>query len=237
MKNIHKVALPLMLSFAACFSVAPIQAQEEAQDATANFGSQTGQQYEFSYSKLYTQLKNNLSEGHPDIRVGFFFQERDTKETCQIVKAWMSKDKHYEEFDIPATQELVVPLDNNLRQVGPTVYASLEHGKSCDFAMVVMTKEPLSGTVTYQQIQSLLPQMSKMYRDLGGMFSRWFAPDVIGLTLEFSNLEKGEIQVSDGRTIHIQNNRAQLSLSDLQVGDTITLPASTFRVLPLLAHD
>ncbi|TOE44892.1 hypothetical protein CGJ44_22580, partial [Vibrio parahaemolyticus] len=31
------------------------------------------QEYMFTYSKLYTQLKNNTKEGHDDVKVGVFF--------------------------------------------------------------------------------------------------------------------------------------------------------------------
>ncbi|MCF7353388.1 DUF2987 domain-containing protein [Vibrio sp. CK2-1] len=192
------------------------------------------EQYRFNYSKLYTQMKNNLEEGHPDVKVAFFFQEHQTSRLCKIDKAWMEKDKHYEEFVIPPSQELIVPLDNNLRQVGPLVYVNAEQGKTCDFSMVVMTKQPLSGEVSYQDIESLLPQMSKMLDDLGGMFSSWFAPKVIGLTLEFDGLKQGAIQTSKGNTFPIDDGKAKVSLAELSEDESLLLPQATFRALPLL---
>lgn len=192
------------------------------------------QQYRFNYSKLYTQMKNNLEEGHPDVKVAFFFQEHSTSNICHIDKAWMENEKHYEELVIPESQELIVPLDNNLRQVGPLIYVDTETDKQCDFSMVVMTKQALQEEITYQAIESLLPQMAKMLDDLGGMFSSWFSPDVIGLTLEFADIDNGIIDVSDGSIIDIENGKAVIKLADLQKGDTVTLPQATFRVLPLL---
>lgn len=192
------------------------------------------QQYRFNYSKLYTQMKNNLEEGHPDVKVAFFFQEHQTSRLCKIDKAWMEKDKHYEEFVIPPSQELIVPLDDNLRQVAPLVYVDAEKGKLCDFSMVVMTKSPLSGEVSYQDIQKLLPQMTSMLNDLGGMFSSWFSPKVIGLTLEFNGLENGVIQTSKGNTFAIHDGKAQISLSELSEDESLLLPKETFRTLPLL---
>lgn len=192
------------------------------------------EQYRFNYSKLYTQMKNNLEEGHPDVKVAFFFQEHQTSRLCKIDKAWMEKDKHYEEFVIPPSQELIVPLDDNLRQVGPLVYVNAEQGKTCDFSMVVMTKQPLSGEVSYQDIETLLPQMSKMLDDLGGMFSSWFAPKVIGLTLEFDGVNQGVIQTSKGNTLPIDDGKAKVSLAELSKGESLLLPQATFRALPLL---
>ncbi|WP_089140286.1 DUF2987 domain-containing protein [Vibrio rumoiensis] len=192
------------------------------------------QQYRFNYSKLYTQMKNNLEEGHPDVKVAFFFQEHQTSRLCKIDKAWMEKDKHYEEFVIPPSQELIVPLDDNLRQVGPLVYVNAEQGKTCDFSMVVMTKQPLSGDVSYQDIKQLLPQMSKMLDDLGGMFSSWFAPKVIGLTLEFDGVKQGIIQTTKGNTFPIDDGKAKVRLADLSEGESLLLPQATFRALPLL---
>ncbi len=51
------------------------------------------QEYMFTYSKLYTQLKNNAKEGHDDVKVGVFFVDADTKQLCEIEKAWMWKKK------------------------------------------------------------------------------------------------------------------------------------------------
>lgn len=62
------------------------------------------QEYMFTYSKLYTQLKNNNKEGHDDVKVGVFFVNADTKQLCNIEKAWMEKEEHYEEFVIPASK-------------------------------------------------------------------------------------------------------------------------------------
>ncbi|OEF30196.1 DUF2987 domain-containing protein [Vibrio rumoiensis] len=196
--------------------------------------SANAEQYRFNYSKLYTQMKNNLEEGHPDVKVAFFFQENQSSNICHIEKAWMEKEEHYEEFSIPSSQELIVPIDSNLRKAAPLVYVDTEKGKLCDFSMVVMTKEPLQGKVSYDQIEALIPQMSKMLNDLGGMFSSWFAPDVIGLTLEFNDIQHGSISVSDGSIINIENGKAVVKLADLKKGNTLTLPQATFRVLPLL---
>ncbi|WP_416376227.1 DUF2987 domain-containing protein [Vibrio algivorus] len=216
MVNIRRIGLVAML----CASVLSLPAY--------------AQQYRFNYSKLYTQMKNNLEEGHPDVKVAFFFQEHKTSRLCKIDKAWMEKDKHYEEFVIPPSQELIVPLDDNLRQVGPLVYVNAEQGKTCDFSMVVMTKQPLSGEVSYQDIEQLLPQMSKMLDDLGGMFSSWFAPKVIGLTFEFDGVKQSAIQTSKGNTFSIDNGKAKVNLADLSKNESLLLPQATFRVLPLL---
>ncbi|MBD1575598.1 MULTISPECIES: DUF2987 domain-containing protein [Vibrio] len=192
------------------------------------------QQYRFNYSKLFTQMKNNAEEGHPDIKVAFFFQQHASSNICKIDKAWMEKEEHYEEFVIPASQELIVPLDNNLRKVAPLVYINTEEGKQCDFSMVVMTKQPLSGDVNYDQIKRLMPQMDKMLDDLGGMFSSWFSPDVIGLTLEFSDLGNGIIPVTNGRDISIVQGKALVKLADLKPDAVLHLPKATFRTLPLV---
>lgn len=197
-------------------------------------GQVSAQQYRFNYSKLYTQMKNNLEEGHPDVKVAFFFQEQETSRMCNIDKAWMEKDEHYEEFVIPDSQELIVPIDNNLRQVGPLVYVDTEKGKLCDFSMVVMTSKPLQGAVSYEQIKALLPQMSKMLDDLGGMFSSWFSPEVIGLTVEFKHMKRGSITVSNGVSINIENGKALIKLADLKEGAMLDFPQATFRALPLL---
>ena len=129
------------------------------------------QEYMFTYSKLYTQLKNNAKEGHDDVKVGVFFVDADTKKLCEIEKAWMEKEEHYEEFVIPASKELPIPIDKNLKSANPLVFVQTPKDTRCDYSLVVMTKEPLQGNVSYEQLTPLMPQMQALLEDLGGMFA------------------------------------------------------------------
>lgn len=151
------------------------------------------QEYMFTYSKLYTQLKNNTKEGHDDVKVGVFFVDARTKQLCTIEKAWMEKEEHYEEFVIPASKELPLPIDKNLKSANPLVFVHTPKDSRCDYSLVVMTKEPLQGSVSYEQLKPLMPQMQSMLEDLGGMFAGWFTPEVQGVTMEFANELNGKI--------------------------------------------
>lgn len=194
----------------------------------------SAQEYMFTYSKLYSQLKNNAKEGHEDVKVGFFFTNADTKKLCSIEKAWMEKQSKYEELTPINGKELLVPLDSNLKSANPLVFAITPMDKRCDFSMVVMTKEPLSNKVYYKDIENLLPQMQSMLADLGGMFASWFTPDVEGLTLEFREELTGEVVFSNGLSVDIVDGRARVRLLDLKPGEYIELPEQTTRVLPWL---
>jgi len=83
----RKIGLTLLCTALSSFVVTPVSAQE----------------YMFTYSKLFSQLKNNTKEGHEDVKVGIFFVNPQTKQLCDIEKAWMEKEEHYEEFMIPAS--------------------------------------------------------------------------------------------------------------------------------------
>ncbi|MBR9875854.1 MAG: DUF2987 domain-containing protein [Vibrionaceae bacterium] len=192
------------------------------------------QEYMFTYSKLYTQLKNNNKEGHDDVKVGVFFVNADTKQLCDIEKAWMEKEEHYEEFVIPASKELPLPIDKNLKSANPLVFVQTPIDTRCDYSLVVMTKEPLQGNVSYEQLAPLMPQMQSMLEDLGGMFAGWFTPDVQGVTMEFSNGLDSMISFSNGTEKPIVNGKVQVALSEIGEGGTITLPEPTMRVLPYL---
>lgn len=194
----------------------------------------SAQEYMFTYSKLYTQLKNNAKEGHEDVKVGFFFVNADSKNLCRIEKAWMEKEKHYEELSVSTAKELQVPLDNNLKSANPLVFVRTPQDERCDFSMVVMTKRPLTGEVTYSEIEKMLPQMQSMLEDLGGMFASWFTPDVEGITLEFPAETQGDIFFSNGKHVEIVNNKARILLADIGEGNSIKLPKATSRVLPWL---
>ncbi|TOF06118.1 hypothetical protein CGJ29_17350 [Vibrio parahaemolyticus] len=192
------------------------------------------QEYMFTYSKLYTQLKNNTKEGHDGVKVGVFFVDARTKQLCAIEKAWMEKEEHYEEFVIPASKELPLPIDKNLKSANPLVFVHTPKDSRCDYSLVVMTKEPLQGSVSYEQLKPLMPQMQSMLEDLGGMFAGWFTPEVQGVTMEFANELNGKIVFSNGQEKAIVNGKVQVALSEIGEGGTITLPEPTMRVLPYL---
>ncbi|HCE3102809.1 TPA: DUF2987 domain-containing protein [Vibrio parahaemolyticus] len=192
------------------------------------------QEYMFTYSKLYTQLKNNTKEGHDDVKVGVFFVDARTMQLCAIEKAWMEKEEHYEEFVIPASKELPLPIDKNLKSANPLVFVHTPKDSRCDYSLVVMTKEPLQGSVSYEQLKPLMPQMQSMLEDLGGMFAGWFTPEVQGVTMEFANELNGKIVFSNGQEKAIVNGKVQVALSEIGEGGTITLPEPTMRVLPYL---
>ncbi|WP_274033848.1 DUF2987 domain-containing protein [Vibrio parahaemolyticus] len=192
------------------------------------------QEYMFTYSKLYTQLKNNTKEGHDDVKVGVFFVDARTKQLCAIEKAWMEKEEHYEEFVIPASKELPLPIDKNLKSANPLVFVHTPKDSRCDYSLVVMTKEPLQGSVYYEQLKPLMPQMQSMLEDLGGMFAGWFTPEVQGVTMEFANELNGKIVFSNGQEKAIINGKVQVALSEIGEGGTIMLPEPTMRVLPYL---
>lgn len=194
----------------------------------------SAQEYMFTYSKLYSQLKNNVKEGHEEVKVGFFFINADSKELCSIEKAWMEKEKHYEELTIAPTKEVLLPVDSNLKSANPLVFVRTPMDQRCDFSLVVMTKQPMNGSVSYQEIETILPQMQSMLEDLGGMFASWFTPEVEGLTLEFPPETQGNILFSNGKSVAIEDGKARILLADIGKGNTITIPEETTRVLPWL---
>ncbi|WP_165311373.1 DUF2987 domain-containing protein [Vibrio ziniensis] len=194
----------------------------------------TAQEYMFTYSKLYSSLKNNNKPEYPDVKVGVFFLNADTKQLCSIEKAWMEKEEHYELLESSPNNELLLPLDDNLKQANPLVFVDTPKDLRCDFSLVVMTRESLTGKVTYNDIEKLLPQMQDILESLGGMFSSWFTPEVAGVTLEFANNLSGVVSLSNGNSVQIVNGKAQVTLDEIGKEGWITLPEKTIRVLPYL---
>ncbi|ENI8076073.1 DUF2987 domain-containing protein [Vibrio vulnificus] len=214
----RKIGLTLLCTALSSFVVTPVSAQE----------------YMFTYSKLFSQLINNTKEGHEDVKVGIFFVNPQTKQLCDIEKAWMEKEEHYEEFMIPASKELPLPIDNNLKSANPLVFVQTPQDMRCDYSLVVMTKQPLQGKVTYAQLEPLMPQMKTMLDDLGGMFSSWFTPDVEGVTMEFADQLNDMITFSNGQKKAIVNGKVQVALSEIGEAGYMVLPQPTMRVLPYL---
>lgn len=194
----------------------------------------SAQEYMFTYSNLFSQAKHNASEEYSVVKVGFFFVDSETKQLCTIEKAWMENKAKYEELTPSAINELVLPLDNNLRQANPLIFVDLPERPRCDYSTVVMARNNLANTVSYQEIAVLLPQMQSLLEKLGGSFAHWFTPKVTGVTLEFAQQLNSEISLSNGQRIAIVNGIAQVELEQIGQDGWMQLPQETQRVLPYL---
>lgn len=192
------------------------------------------EQYRFTYSKLYYQLKVNQKEGHDNVRMALFFNDSQTGKACHITKAWMEKEEHYEEFTIPSSQELPLPIDNNLKSANPLVYIQTEEGKQCDISMEVLANKPLTGSVSFDELTLLTTQMNAMLSDIGGMFSKYFMPDVEGVRFVFSDAVTSEIKASNGVIIPIENGKATVDLREFSKETSFELPATPLKVTPWL---
>ena len=192
------------------------------------------EQYRFTYSKLYYQLKVNQKEGHEDVRMALFFNDSQTGKACQITKAWMEKEEHYEEFTIPTNQELPLPIDNNLKSANPLVYIQTEEGKQCDISMEVLANTPLTDSVSFDELMLLTTQMDAMLSDIGGMFSKYFMPDVEGVRFVFSDAVTSGIKVSNGVIIPVENGKATVDLREFNKEISFELPATPLKVTPWL---
>lgn len=195
--------------------------------------SVSAQEYMFTYSKLYSQLKYNAEAAFSDVEAGIYFVDADTRKLCAIDKAWMEKEEHYEELAISETNQVLLPLDGNLKQANPLVFVQTPRDRRCDFSVVVKSRQPLEGRVSYQQAVEYLPQMQAMLENLGGMFASFFTPDVEGLTLEFGQ-QTGEVILSNGTRVAIENGKARILLADIAPDGYFDLPTATSRVLPWL---
>ncbi|WP_226926523.1 DUF2987 domain-containing protein [Grimontia hollisae] len=188
-------------------------------------------QVQFSYSKLFSQLKHNYSENHSDVKIGYFMVSPQNGETCNITKAWMTKEEHYEEFDIPASQELPLPIDNHLRKVNPDVFIETEGDTTCDISFQVLAKKPFTQEMTDSDVNTLVPQMTVMMQDLGGMFASWFMPEVGGVMVHFREPQSA-LKTSEGRIIDVDGNIAVIRASELKGGERIFFPQAPLKVTP-----
>ncbi|GAL15742.1 hypothetical protein bax gene locus [Vibrio astriarenae] len=75
--------------------------------------------------------------------------------------------------------------------------------------------------------------MQLLLGKLGGMFARWFTPDIEGVTLEFAQ-PMGEVKISDGTTLSIVDHRVSVDLRELTQDQYLILPAETLRVMPYI---
>ena len=154
------------------------------------------QNIEMRYSTLYSKLKQNVKEGHDDVKIALFLLNQQDGSVCQIHEGSMRKDKHFEQLVIPTNNELSVPVDSNLRQANPDVTFVIDDGITCDVSMQVIAKKDYGTSIDKSEVAKLVPQMNQMLSDLGGMFSGWFMPDVEGVVVHFGNGETQVIELS-----------------------------------------
>ncbi|OCH04854.1 DUF2987 domain-containing protein [Aliivibrio fischeri] len=192
------------------------------------------EQYRFTYTKLYYQLKVNQKEGHEGVRMALFFNDAQTGKACQITKAWMEKEEHYEEFTIPSNQELPLPIDNNLKSANPLVYIQTEEGKQCDISMEVLANKSFRGSVSAKELKELTIQMDAMLADIGGMFSKYFMPDVEGVTFVFSDTVTKGVSTSTGELLPLNNGKVTIDLRKYSDDVKFELPTEVLKVTPWL---
>ncbi|MUJ23751.1 DUF2987 domain-containing protein [Aliivibrio fischeri] len=192
------------------------------------------EQYRFTYTKLYYQLKVNQKEGHEDVRMALFFNDAQTGKACQITKAWMEKEEHYEEFTIPSNQELPLPIDNNLKSANPLVYIQTEEGKQCDISMEVLANKSFRDSVSVKELKELTIQMDVMLADIGGMFSKYFMPDVEGVTFVFGDTVTKGVSTSTGELLPLNNGKVTIDLRKYSDDVKFELPTEVLKVTPWL---
>ncbi|WP_299018650.1 DUF2987 domain-containing protein [uncultured Photobacterium sp.] len=202
--------------------------------ATASVYAQgvVAQEIQMRYSSLYGKLKQNVKEGHNDVRIAFYLLDQKNGDVCTVHKGWMQKEEHYEELEIPVDYELVVPVDTNLRQANPDVTFVIDDGITCDVSMQVIANKHYVQSISQSEIAEIVPQMDSLLADLGGMFSSWFMPEVSGVVIHFSENVTKPLQVSDAKTIAIEGNKAVIKLADLGKGDEILFPDEAVKVTP-----
>jgi hypothetical protein len=196
--------------------------------------SARAEEYQFTYSKLYSQLKYNESERHTRARVGLFFIDQTKQRTCQITKAWMETGKHFETLTTDLNYELLIPIDENLRQANPLINI-ITDTDNCSVAMQVMAKKQLQNTVNYNELKLVSDDMQELLHDLSGMMSTWFtAPKIIGLTVEFSDTTPQWINTSTGKAIKIEQNKAIIDLAQWPDNTQFILPAKSTKITPYI---
>lgn len=166
--------------------------------------------------------------------MALFFNDAQTGKACQITKAWMEKEEHYEEFTIPSNQELPLPIDNNLKSANPLVYIQTEEGKQCDISMEVLANKSFRGSVSAKELKELTIQMDAMLADIGGMFSKYFMPDVEGVTFVFSDTVTKGVSTSTGELLPLNNGKVTIDLRKYSDDVKFELPTEVLKVTPWL---
>ncbi|OAN17882.1 hypothetical protein A3K86_02895 [Photobacterium jeanii] len=192
------------------------------------------QEVQLRYSNLYSKLKQNYKEGHDDVRIALFLLDQQTGKACKVYKGWMQKEEHFEELVIPANNELVVPVDKNLRQANPDVTFVIDDGVTCDMSMQVIANTEYGKHISREDIMSLVPQMNNMLSDLGGMFSSWFMPSVEGVVLHFPEQADAKIVSNQDTPFQLQDGKLVLKLSQLKANESLPLPVPPSKVTPWL---
>lgn len=208
-----------------------------ATSAIVYTGNVSAQDIQIRYSTLYGKLKQNVKEGHDDVKMAFFLLNQKDGSVCKVHRGWMQKDEHYEALVIPSSYELDVPVDKNLRQANPDVTFVIDDGITCDMSMQVIAKDHFSTTMTQADVTRLVPQMQSLLSDLGGMFSDWFMPEVSGVVVHLAEQPLDFVPLANGQRIPVNEKKAVIKLSDLAIDEQITFPSKIVKVTPWLPRD
>ncbi|MGF1686825.1 DUF2987 domain-containing protein [Photobacterium japonica] len=195
------------------------------------------QNIDMRYSTLFSKLKQNVEEGHDDVKVAFFLLDQRDGSVCDVHKGWMRKDEHYEALIIPESNELDIPVDSNLRQANPDVTFVIDEGITCDVSMQVIARDHFDTSITQADVARLTPQMQVILSDLGGMFSDWFMPEVEGVVVHLSSELVDPIQLTNGTVVTVADKKAVLKLVDLAIAEKVDFPVSIVKVTPWLPRD
>lgn len=190
-------------------------------------------EYQLKYSQLYSHLKFQDDEKYPDLSIGYFMFSPLTGQICDIQKAWMAKDSNREDFTIPKSQQVPIPIDAHLRKVNPSVYVQT-YLDGCDMLYQILVARKFEHEITKQDLQDLETQFGELLTDMGGFWGQWFMPEPKGIVLHF--VEPVErLMTNSGKTLPVDNQQIKLSSRMLNNDEVILLTTPLLKLVPWLS--
>ncbi len=190
-------------------------------------------EYKFSYKTLFNQLKYQDDIKYPDFKVGYFMVSSLTGNVCTIEKSWMSKKEHFEEFNIPITQEIPLPIDSHLRKVNPDIYIKTINNEDCDLSFQIISNKPVKDKISFKDVENYQTQIQGLMKDIGGVFSAFFIPEVKGVVLHLPS-EQNMLTSNLGKIFHVENHQVFIKKKALKENEYLPLNAPIYKITPWL---
>ncbi len=192
-------------------------------------------EYNFRYKTLFSHLKYQDTIKYPDFKIGFFLISSSTGDVCKIKKASMSKKEHNQNFIIPVTQELPLPIDAHLRKVNPDIYIETVNSEPCDISFQIITNKIIEHKISHQDIHNYQLQIKAIMKDIGGIFSTFFMPDVLGVVLHMP-LNETMLTSNLGNEFAVINQKVFINNDSLLKNDFFSLEKPIYKITPWLKN-
>ncbi|WP_018690614.1 DUF2987 domain-containing protein [Algicola sagamiensis] len=166
------------------------------------------------YDGFYDRLKVSNKKDYPDVRIGFYLIDEDTRQPCHIKEGSIQTEKSSQPLVVGEESEMLVPFDKQLDKDKAMIIVETE--QYCVLKMQIEAQGQHGKRVSAEQLKRIQSQMADILDDLSGFIASFFTPDVTGVRLVFAKKEHS-------KQAGIQCDGMKCSVNAEQLANNVTL--------------